>query len=210
MTENDFLQLVRRWQDPGTWNAVESAGTNAAELQLQADKLGSDARFMLDRGDVAAAQELKAEADHLRNCAAVVRQQRFERVSEFMQIENWVREHRQELLEFVPIPKFDGDPSEAIRDLRRLESRIRAGDHTGRAADVVSPRRTKPRMPVQQVDAHWREILASGNRDLVATYLTLAEIELAKMIGCSRGTLRKCESFQNRGIAMREFNRENG
>jgi hypothetical protein len=90
-----------------------------------ADNLGADARICLDRGDIAAASELKAEADHLRKCAADVLGQRSELASQFMQIENWVREHRPELLEFVPIAAFSGEPSEAIRDLKRLESRIR-------------------------------------------------------------------------------------
>ena len=71
-------------------------------------------------------------------------------------------------------------------------------------------RRTKPRMPLGKVQEHWQEVLASGNKDLIQDYLTLAEIKLAIRIGCSRNTLRKCEGFQNRGIALREFNRENG
>lgn len=125
MTENDFLQLVRRWQDPGKWVTVEALGFNAADFEMMADNLGADARLILNRGDVAQAQTLKAESDHLRNCAADVRRQRAEMAGQFMQIETWVREHRPELLEFVPIPKFDGEPSDAIRDLKRLESRIR-------------------------------------------------------------------------------------
>jgi hypothetical protein len=42
-----------------------------------------------------------------------------------MKIESWVREHRPELLEFVPIAAFSGEPSEAIRTLKRLESGLR-------------------------------------------------------------------------------------
>ena len=70
-------------------------------------------------------------------------------------------------------------------------------------------RRTKPQMPLGKVQEHWQTVLASGNRDLIQDYLTLAETKLAERIGCSRNTLRKCEGFQNRGIALREFNREN-
>lgn len=125
MNENDFLKLVRRWQDPGSWATVDALAANAADFATIADNLGADAKLILDRGDVAQAQTLKAESDHLRNCAADVRRQRAELAGQFMQIENWIREHRPELLEFVPIPKFDGDPSDAIRDLKRLESRIR-------------------------------------------------------------------------------------
>lgn len=141
MNENDVLQLVQRWQDPGTWQTVQNLTRYADELQSQADKLGADARLILDRGDIAQARTLKAESDHLRKCAASdsklledltgekhaasVLQQRAEMAGQFMQIESWVREHRPELLEFVPIPKFEGDPSAAIRDLKRLESRIR-------------------------------------------------------------------------------------
>ena len=65
-------------------------------------------------------------------------------------------------------------------------------------------------MPVGKVQEHWAEVMASGNRDLIQDYLTLAETKLAKRIGCSRNTLRACELFQNRGIALREFNRQNG
>jgi len=77
------------------------------------------------------------------------------------------------------------------------------------ACSVKTKRRTKPRMTVHQVQAHWLEVVASGNRDLIQDYLTLAETKLAKRIGCSRNTLRACELFQNRGIALREFNRKN-
>ena len=125
MTENDFLQLVQRWQDPGTWVTVDLLAANAADFEAMADKLGADARFILDRGDATQARTLKAESDHLRNCAADVLRQLGEMAGQFMQIENWVREHRPELLEFVPSAQFGGDPSAAIRELKRLESAIR-------------------------------------------------------------------------------------
>lgn len=208
MTENDFLQLVRRWQDPGSWVTVDALAANAADFEAMADKLGADARLMLDRGDATQARTLKAESDHLRNCAADVLRQRAEMAGQFMQIENWVREHRPELLEFVPSAQFGGDPSAAIRDLKRLESAIRK---PAAAADKPrAKRRTKPPMPVGKVQEHWNEVLASGNRDLIQEYLTLAETKLARLIGCSRNTLRACEGFQNRRLALRNFNRENG
>ena len=122
---NAIREIIQRWQDPGPWATVKALETQAAEFDSQAVKLGSDARFILDRGDIAAASELKAEADHLRKCAADVRRQRSELASQFMQIENWTREHRPELLEFVPIAQFEGEPSEAIRTLKRLESGLR-------------------------------------------------------------------------------------
>lgn len=65
-------------------------------------------------------------------------------------------------------------------------------------------------MTVGKVQEHWQTVLASGNKDLIQDYLTLAETKLAKRIGCSRNTLRECEGFQNRRIALRDFNRENG
>ena len=149
MNENDFLTLVRRWQDPGSWVTVEALGFNAADFEAMADNLGADARICLDRGDIAAASELKAEADHLRKCAADVLGQRSELASQFMQIENWVREHRPELLEFVPIAAFSGEPSEAIRDLKRLESRIQ------------KPAATEPpSIPVVRTFSKWQELLS--------------------------------------------------
>lgn len=125
MTENDFLTLVRRWQESGTWQTVQALNTEANGFKCQAHKLGADARFILDRGDVATAGELKAESEHLRNCAANVLRQRSELAGEFMQIENWVREHRPELLEHVPTAEFSGDCSDKIRELKRLEGRLR-------------------------------------------------------------------------------------
>ncbi len=64
-------------------------------------------------------------------------------------------------------------------------------------------------MPLQKVAEHWKEVMASGNRDLIELYLTESEIELAKKIGTSRGTLRKLEAFKNRAAALLKFNREN-
>ena len=138
---NAILEIIQRWQDPGPWATVKALATQAAEFDSQAVKLGGDARFLLDRGDIEQACQLKAEADHLRKCAAIdsellkkltgeecaasVREQRSELASEFMQIENWVREHRPELLEFVPMATFEGEHTEAVRDLKRLEARLR-------------------------------------------------------------------------------------
>jgi hypothetical protein len=122
---NAILEIIQRWQDPGPWATVKALATQAEKFDSQAVKLGGDARFLLDRGDIEQARQLKAESDHLRNCAANVLNQRHERASEFMQIENWVREHRPELLEFVPTATFEGEHTEAVRDLKRLESRIR-------------------------------------------------------------------------------------
>lgn len=143
---NAILEIIQRWQDPGPWATVKALATQAAELDSQAVKLGGDARFLLDRGDIAAASEVKAEADHLRKCAANVLGQRSELASQFIQIENWVREHRPELLEFVPIAAFSGEPSEAIRDLKRLESRIRKpaaktpSGHPGHSRNKIPPK----------------------------------------------------------------------
>lgn len=71
-------------------------------------------------------------------------------------------------------------------------------------------RRIKPRMPKAKVEAHWREVLNSENRDLIQEYLTLGEIALANKIGTSRGTLRKCECFKKRKAELQRFNREHG
>lgn len=141
---NAILEIIQRWQDPGPWATVKALATQAAEFDSQAVKLGGDARFLLDRGDIEQARQLKAEADHLRNCAAGVLKQRHERASEFMQIENWVREHRPELLEFVPIAAFSGEPSEAIRDLKRLESRIQK-PAAAKTPSVASPPLSLPK-----------------------------------------------------------------
>ena len=122
---NAILEIIQRWQDPGPWATVKALATQAAEFDSQAVKLGGDARFLLDRGDIEQARQLKAEADHLRNCAANVLGQRSELASLFRQIENWVREHRPELLEFVPMATFEGEHTEAVRDLKRLEARLR-------------------------------------------------------------------------------------
>jgi hypothetical protein len=205
---NAILEIIQRWQDPGPWATVKALATQAAEFDSQAVKLGGDARFLLDRGDIEQARQLKAEADQLRNCAADVFGQRSELASQFMQIENWVREHRPELLEFVPIAQFKGEPSEAIRDLKRLESRIRK-PAAAKMPTANRPRRTKPPMPQRKVEEHWLTVMNSGNRDLIQEYLTLAETKLATKIGCSRNTLRAVEAFQQRDIALREFNRQN-
>ena len=150
---NAILEIIQRWQDPGPWATVKALATQAAEFDSQAVKLGGDARFLLDRGDIEQARQLTAEADHLRNCAAGVLKQRHERASEFMQIENWVREHRPELLEFVPIAAFSGEPSEAIRDLKRLESRIQ------------KPAATEPpSIPVVRTFSQWQELLSWAPR----------------------------------------------
>ena len=70
-------------------------------------------------------------------------------------------------------------------------------------------RRPKPRMPKRKVEEHWLMVMNSGNRDLIEEYLTLAETKLAEKIGTSRNTLRAVEAFQQRDIALREFNRQN-
>lgn len=181
--------IIRRWQDPGTWQTVQALTTQAAGLDSQAVKLGNDARFLLDRGDIGQAVPLKAEADHLRNCAANVLRQRAALADQFMQIERWVRDHRPELLEFVPTAIFDGDCSEAIRDLKRLESRLREPA----TAERNVKRRKKPRMTQPEVAAHWQEVMAGDDRDLIAEYLTLGEVELAKksaVLGTHGGLLK--------------------
>lgn len=75
----------------------------------------------------------------------------------------------------------------------------------------INPRQKqkKPRMTVHKVQEHWQAVMNSGNRDLIQDYLTWSQVKLAEQIGCSRGTLRACEGFQNRGIALREFNLQN-
>ena len=83
-----------------------------------------------------------------------------------------------------------------------------AHETTGTRVKATKPKR--PRMPKQKVEEHWREVMNSGNRDLIQEYLTLGEIELAKKIRTSRGTLRECECFKNRKDELRKFNREHG
>ena len=138
---NAILEIIQRWQDPGPWATVKALATQAAEFDSQAVKLGGDARFLLDRGDIEQARQLKAEADHLRNCAANVLGQRSELASLFRQIENWVREHRPELLEFVPMATFDGETTEAVRLLRKLESELRNSKpgHPGHSENNSAP-----------------------------------------------------------------------
>jgi hypothetical protein len=94
--------------------------------------------------------------------------------------------------------------------IKSKQSQQAASRETEPAAETPPQRkrRTKPRTTVKQVQDHWQEVLNSGNRDLIHEYLTLAETALASRIGCSRNTLRGCEGFQNRGIALREFNRQ--
>lgn len=197
MTENDVLQLVRRWQDPGTWQTVLALNTEATGFESRSDKLGSDARFILDRADIEQARELKAESDHLRNCAADVRRQRAELASQFMQIENWVREHRPELLEFVPIPKFDGDPSNAIRDLKRLESRIRKPQTaTAKHAEAI---RTEP-ATVEQLEQ--RKIILPTNPDIaeVANLVTcgMNPSEASRQVAGNTGNAESLRAAYNR------------
>jgi hypothetical protein len=77
-------------------------------------------------------------------------------------------------------------------------------------AEKQKKRRRKAPMPKPKVEEHWREVMSSGNRDLIHEYLTLGEIALAKKIGTSRGTLRGCECFINRPGELQRFNREHG
>ena len=124
MDTHEQIQAIQRWQDSGTWQAVTALSEQALQFDAEADQLGTDARLLLDRGDVEQASQLKSEADHLRNCAATIRQHRSRLAGELCGIEHWIRNHRPDLLEFVPTAQFDGDHSEAIRDLKRLESRL--------------------------------------------------------------------------------------
>lgn len=70
-------------------------------------------------------------------------------------------------------------------------------------------RTRKPTMGKEKVAAHWKEVMTSGDRNLIAFYLSAGEVELAKKIGTSRGTLRSVEAFQHRTAALLAFNREN-
>lgn len=123
-TAEQILATIRRWQDPGTWQTVNTSAELTSQFDAEANKLGGDARFLLDRGDTEQASELKSEADHLRHCAATIGQQRSELIRGLFDVEHWIRNHRPDLLEFVPTAQFDGDHSESIRDLKRLESRL--------------------------------------------------------------------------------------
>lgn len=100
--------------------------------------------------------------------------------------------------------------SDAITDLHLLLNQL-VREPTGQ--DRRRPRSTKrkrnPRMPLQKVAEHWKEVFASENRNLIQFYLTAGEVELAKQIGTSRNTLRKLEAFQQRAAALLKFNREN-
>jgi len=116
------VEIIRRWQDPGTWKTIARLSSDEETLREHSTELGRDARFWLDRGNATESAKMRMQSKHHQDCAGTVREQRNELIHQFLQIENWIREHRPELLEFVPPATFDGDPSEAIRDLKRLEA----------------------------------------------------------------------------------------
>jgi hypothetical protein len=128
----ETLELVRRWQDPGLWSVLSQLAEQAESYQRNAERCGSDTRMLLDRGDISAAVELKSESECYRNAASGVRQQRSGLISEFLQIESWVRENAPALIECVPVADFsNADVPGIVAGLRKLESRLAAA---GRAA----------------------------------------------------------------------------
>lgn len=200
---NDILAAIRLWQDPGTWQAVRELTALAAGFDEQCLRLAADSRLTADG-------TLKTEADRLRNCAADIRRQRSELIDEFILIERWVRRHRPELLEFVPTAEFSGEPADAIRDLRRLESRLLSGDIAGTRAQDAGRARTagSPRRKVADVNALIRAAMESSDRATVEKYLFASADALAGLCDCNRKTVLKTEFWETRECLQAKFHRE--